>query len=95
MKYIKIKTSAEVIAVIKAKHYDELSVFGTISEPYGCPHGSSFNCRMMTQWGFSDSPIPLIEINETWRKHPVDKRKKDQHVREYYIFHPVGDDDDF
>lgn len=66
--YRKVATSAEVYAVIRARHQAEMVVFGTISEPDGNPWGDSDDCRMMTEWGIKGCDMPLIGINQRWTK---------------------------
>ena len=66
--YRKVYTSAEVYAVIRARHSHEMSVFGTISQPDGDPFGDPDDCCMVTEWGIKGHDTPLIGIETRWIK---------------------------
>ena len=85
LEYKRLPTSAEVWAVIKAKHSDDLSVFGTISEPDGDPFGDDDHCRMMTEYGVSDSDAPLMGAKTTWKKHPENDYERVDEKTEYWL----------
>ena len=81
---IKIETSAEVYAVIKARHYDDLVVFGS----YSAPEGSEFSnqCEMYTEWGFKHADLPLMALRTTWDKDPEISYKRINQVTKYWLF---------
>lgn len=76
------ETSAEVYAVIFAKHRKDLCVHGSFSDPTG--DGLEFSTgrpEMITEWGFKESKNPLIKIRQT--KESV--RDKEWNA-EYWIY---------
>jgi hypothetical protein len=90
MNYKKVPTSAEVWAVIRARHPAELQVFGTISEPAGNPHGDPTVGLMVTSYGFPGGDFPVIEARTTWdivEGQPSYKRTNEKH--EYWLCHGV------
>ena len=80
--YIKVPTSAEVWAVIKARHGNSLAVFESFSNPDGSFMG---NCRpeMMTVYGFHDSAFPLMGARTTWETQTDGKRGNER--TEYWL----------
>lgn len=91
MHYKKIKTSAEVWAVIKAAHPD-LVVFSTVSNPEGDPHGSLNDCRMMTEYGFKESDFPLLGANTTWSKDLMEGYERTDMETEYWLCAVISND---
>lgn len=94
--YKRIPTSAEVWAVIMAKHRADLHVFSSFSNPDGtfCG-GSGQQGRMDTAYGFKGSDYPLMEASTTWdiiRTQGGEKRENEQH--QYWLCLPQKDDDD-
>jgi hypothetical protein len=63
-----IKTSAEVYAVLHARHRKELKVFSSYSAPDGDQYGDPEKCVMRTEWGFEESENPFIGAETTWDK---------------------------
>lgn len=62
----KIPTSAEVYAVIFARHRDQLKPFASFSDPTGTFMGRDGSTGTMeTEWGIAGS-FPLIGIRTTW-----------------------------
>lgn len=67
MNYFKITTSAEVYAVIFARHKDQLVPLSSFSDPDGTFHGGPGDIgRMDTEYGFKSADAPLIGISTTW-----------------------------
>jgi hypothetical protein len=64
--YRKLPTSAEVWAVLKAKHGAELRVYGSYSAPEGDSMGDPSKAVMMTEYGFEDGKWPLMGARTTW-----------------------------
>jgi hypothetical protein len=63
----RLYTSAEVYAVLFAKHKDELIPVGSFSDPDGTFQGGPGTCgRMETEYGLKDADYPLIGIATTW-----------------------------
>ncbi len=94
--YKKIPTSAEVWAVIHARHRGELKVFSSYSAPDGDPHGDPTQGRMCTAYGFERGDWPVIEARTTWDIERDDSgnakstRKNEKH--EYWLCAPVQPD---
>jgi hypothetical protein len=64
--YRTIETSAEVWAVIRARH-PELRVFGSYSAPDGdYLSGNTDRGTMFTSYGFLGHDFPVIEARTTW-----------------------------
>ena len=85
LEYKRLATSAEVWAVIRAKHSEDLGVFSTISEPEGSPYGDSRHCRMMTEYGVYGADTPIIGAETTWQKHPVNERERVDETTKYWL----------
>lgn len=67
-----LETSAEVYAVIMAKHRKDFSVHSSFSDPDGfCNDFSAGKPEMVTEWGFKSSETPLLKIVQS-------KKDKDQ-----------------
>ena len=64
--YRKVPTSAEVWAVLKARHADELRVYGSYSAPEGDEFGDPSTAVMMTEYAFEDAQWPLMGARTTW-----------------------------
>jgi hypothetical protein len=65
--HLKIPTSAEVYAVIFARHNSDLIPFGSFSDPTGTFHGGPGDTgRMDTEYGFKSCATPIIGISTTW-----------------------------
>jgi len=76
------QTSAEVYAVIWARHKSDLTVFATFTDSTG--DGYEFSTgrpEVLTEWGFKDSETPLIKIIQK-KNHKLDKEWN----VEFYIF---------
>lgn len=63
--YRTVETSAEVWAVIRARH-PELRVFGSYSAPSGDEYGDPSKGKMLTSYGFAQADYPLMEAETTW-----------------------------
>ena len=88
--YTRVSTSAEVWAVIHARHKD-LIVFSSFSDPDGTFNGGSGETgRMETSYGFKGSDCPLMEYRQTWSN--VAGSKKDVSFQ-YYLCLPQKDDE--
>lgn len=81
---VKIETSPEVWAVIKARHHEDLTVFGT----YSAPEGSEFSdqCEMYTEYGFKDADVPLMAARTTWDRDPETSYKRINEKTKYWLF---------
>ncbi len=90
MSYKKIPTSAEVWAVIRARHKD-LVVFGSYSAPDGDQYGDMSKGRMDTSYGFNDSEEPLIHASTTWTIDRGEPHNRIDEVTNYWICQPIVD----
>lgn len=88
MKKRKEQTSAEVVAVIRARHHQDLVVHSSYSYPEGNPNGNPNTGEMYTEWGFVDCEIPLIAVLTTWEIRPEKERRHERYREEniYWIF---------
>ena len=89
--YKRIETSAEVWAVIRAKHGKELKVFSTFSDPDGSFYGGN-EATMFTAYGFDGCNVPVIEAETKWT---VDREKPHNRIDEktkYWICSGVEQD---
>ena len=80
-----IPTSAEVIACIRIKHKDDLTVFSSFSDPDGTWQGDAGETgRMMTEYCFKFQSIPLFKMETTWEiRSPSWDRKNEK--TEYWL----------
>ncbi len=67
--YKRVPTSAEVWAVIRARH-PEMRVFGSYSAPDGGLVGDPSKGKMFTSYGFEHGDYPVIEAQTTWDIDP-------------------------
>lgn len=77
--YVRISTSAEVWAVIRARHTN-LVVFGSYSAPDGDEFGDPSMARMDTSYGFPGASIPIIEASTRWE---IDRDKPYERINEH------------
>lgn len=84
--WIRIPTSAEVAAVIRARHGKELIVFGSFSDPDGRFNGGSGEQgRMETMWGFVNTDAPILEARTTWDIDVEHEHKRINERHEYWL----------
>ena len=90
IEYRTVETSAEVWAVIWARH-PELRVFSSYSTPDGDQFGDPSKGKMVTSYGFNQADFPLIEAETTWdiEGDPLHRRKNEKH--RYWLCCPVED----
>lgn len=86
MSYVQITTSAEVWAVIKARHGQNLKVFESFSDPDGTFNGGSGERgRMVTAYGFDGAPEPIIKAQTTWRIDPDRPHARIDETHHYWL----------
>lgn len=91
--YKLIATSAEVWAVIKARHHDDLVPMSSFSDPDGTFNGGSGERgRMETSYGFRGADYPMMEARTTWRIVPGDYKRHDE-THEYWLCIPSKGDE--
>lgn len=87
-----ISTSAEVWAVIHARHRNDLGVYSSYSDPDGEQSGGTTG-RMDTAYALSGADYPLMEARTTWRIDPHAPHKRLDEVHEYWLCIPLKDTD--
>ena len=86
MSYVQITTSAEVWAVIKARHGNDLSVFESFSDPDGTFNGGPGEIgRMMTTYGFKGASEPIIKAETMWRIDPDRPHARIDETHTYWL----------
>lgn len=90
--YARIPTSAEVWAVIHARHKDDLGVYATFSAPDGDPNGNPDVGRMETAYGLRGSDYPLMEARTTWEIDRSQPHRRLNEKHEYWLCVPKKDD---
>jgi len=87
-----ISTSAEVYAVIFARHRDRLRAFSSFSDPHGTFNGGPGEIgRMHTTWGFDGCSWPFMECRSTWDIDPDQPHKRINERHEYWLCMPMPD----
>lgn len=86
MEYRKIVTTRAVWRTLRDSHPD-LVVFSSFSDP----DGRRGIRQMMTEYGFKESPIPLIGAKTTW-DISSNKYERVNESSEFWIFLPVEED---
>lgn len=89
--YKRVATSAEVWAVIRARH-PEMVVFRSYSAPDGDRFGDPSKGKMFTSYGFQRGECPVMEAQTTWDidQDAPHKRTNEQH--EYWLCVPICED---
>lgn len=87
--YAKVKTSAEVWAVIRARHPD-MRVFGSYSAPDGDQFGNPSKGKMFTSYGFDGGDYPVIEALTVWDIDRESYERKNE-IHEYWLCVPKKD----
>ncbi len=78
--YKKIPTSAEVAAVIRARHGAELQVFSSFSNPDGRFMGGPGELGVMeTGYGIRGTDFPLLWYRTEWQITPTGRRGDETH----------------
>lgn len=88
--YKRIATSAEVWAVLKARHHKDLGVYASYSDPDGT--ASDFTTgRMETSYALKGADYPLMEARTTWRIDPQLPHARLDEIHEYWLCIPLKD----
>lgn len=87
--YKKMATSAEVWAVIRARHNKDLVVFGSYSAPEGDEFIGDSSGRMDTSYGFKDGDFPLMEASTTWSIDREKPHERIDEITEYWLCVPI------
>lgn len=84
--YSRLITSAEVYAVIMAKHRDQMAAFETFSDPEGTFNGGPGEVgRMDTVWGIDGCDYPILEIQTRWDIDPEQPYKRINQTHSYFL----------
>lgn len=84
--YSRLITSAEVYAVIFARHREQMKAFATFSDPTGTFNGNSGERgRMDTVWGIEGCDYPILEIRTSWDIDPEKSYVRLNEVHEYFL----------
>lgn len=84
--YTRLATSAEVYAVIMAKHRDQMASFATFSDPDGTFNGGPGAVgRMDTVWGIAGCDYPILEIQTRWDIDPEQPHKRVNQAHSYFL----------
>jgi hypothetical protein len=84
--YSRLITSAEVYAVIMARHRDQMSAFGSFSDPDGTFNGGSGAVgRMDTIWGIAGCDYPILEIKTRWDIDLEQPHKRINQAHSYFL----------
>jgi hypothetical protein len=87
MSHENLPTSAEVWAVLKARHHSELQVYSSFSDPEGSMSGRA---RMETEYCLPGADYPLMGARTVWDiECGSHKRLNEQH--EYWLCVPIKD----
>ena len=89
--YKRVPTSAEVWAVIRARH-PEMRVFGSYSAPDGDQFGDPSKGKMFTSYGFEHGDFPVMDVQTTWDIDPNAPHKRPNERHEYWLCLPVRED---
>ena len=87
--YKRVPTSAEVWAVIRARH-PEMRVFGSYSAPDGDQFGDPSEGKMFTSYGFEQGDFPVMEAQTTWDIDTLLRRVNERH--QYFLCLPKRED---
>jgi len=79
IEYRSVPTSAEVVAVIMARH-PELRVFGSHSAPEADHDGRG---RMFTSYGFDGDEVPVLAMENKW---DIDREKPHKRLNEEFWY---------
>lgn len=86
--YKRIPTSAEVYAVLRARHGKEMGVYSSFSDPDGSFNGGSVGC-METEWAIKGSDTPILSARTTWEIDPEATYKRINEQNEYWLCYPT------
>lgn len=81
-----VLTSAEVYAVIRARHAKQLKVCSTFSDPTGTATGGpGTEGRMETAWVLPGADQPVVGARTTWKIGEKEYERIDE-THEYFLF---------
>jgi|SRR3569832_230369 len=87
-------TSAEVWAVIHARHRGILKVHSSFSDPSGTFNGGPGETgKMETTYGLPSADYPLIGARTTWRIDPEKPHERMDEQHEYFLICAMKEDE--
>lgn len=88
----RMPTSAEVFAVIRARHSKDLDIYGSFSNPDGRFNGGPGEMgEMHTIYSLKGAVTPFIEARTTWTIDPEQQHKRIDENHEYWLCLPQSD----
>ena len=64
--YKRVPTNVEVFGTLKARHADDMCVYGSYSAPDGDSFGDPSKAVMKTEYAFKDARWPIMGTCTTW-----------------------------
>lgn len=84
--YLKIPTTPEVAAVIRARHGSALKCFESFSDPDGTFNGGTGTVgRMETAYGFDGATHPILWCKTTWIINPDKPHRRIDEEHQYWL----------
>jgi len=90
--YRLLVTSAEVIAVIRARHEQGLVVYSTFSDPSGTSPLGDGRPSMMTMYSMQGSDRPMFKLHSSWDVGEKSYERINEH-HEYWLCLPLSCDE--
>jgi hypothetical protein len=84
--YKRVATSAEVWAVLRARHGDELRVYGSYSAPEGDANGDPELGIMQTEYAFEDGKWPIMGARTTWELTEKRGERRNEQTRYWLCY---------
>lgn len=85
----RLPTSAEVFAVLRARHHTDMTIFSSYSDPTGTTFGrDGTQGRMDTEYGLALSDFPLMGASTTWMIDPAQPHRRIDEKTEYWLCAP-------
>ena len=84
--YTRIPTTAEVFAVLRARHHNDMKCFSSFSDPTGTfMGGPGERGRMETAYCLEGADFPLIEARTTWDISQEKPHERMNEAHEYWL----------
>lgn len=91
--YQRIPTSAEVCAVLRARHHADMGVHSSFSNPDGTFNGGPGERGVMeTAYALKGCDWPLIEYRTTWAIDPDAPHKRINEQHECWLCLPIAEE---
>lgn len=87
-------TSAEVWAVLRARHAPSMKVFSCFSDPSGTFNGGPGERGVMeTVYGLDGADCPLMGARTSWKINPEKPCERIDEQHEYFLFLAMQEDE--